>query len=271
MRGILGIFAAVLAVLYQKSVWNFTAQSDKAIADLLASSSTHPPFAEFETLPAPVQRWLKNSGAVGRQGIKCVRLKQTGWMKLKPEQRKWTKAEAEQVITTLPPSFVWTVKMKMNPFMPVIGKDSFKDGKAQMLIKMAALVPLAQVEGDAKTNESALQRFLMEMAWYPTAALLPYLVWKEEDGTAAEATMSINGVTGSATFHINEQGELIRITALRFKDNGNEAKRFPCVAEIKRQMNVDGFTIPAEIEITWLLEEGPFTWYKFSVHDVEIT
>lgn len=270
MKGILAIFAAVLAVLYRKSVWNFTAQNKKDREELSVNSSARALDTELETLPLSVQRWLKNSGAAERSAIKSVHLKQSGLIRLKPEQQKWTKAEAEQVIMTDPPSFIWTVKMKVNPFMAVIGRDSFKGGKAQMLVKLAALVPLAQVEDDAKTNESALQRFLMEMAWYPTAALLPYVTWKEVDETTAEATMSYSGVKGTATFHVNDQGELVKVTASRFKDSGADAQRFPCVAEIKQQMKVDGIVVPAEIEITWLLEEGPFTWYKFKVHDMKI-
>ncbi|TWT13292.1 DUF6544 family protein [Planomicrobium sp. CPCC 101079] len=269
MRGIFAIFTAVLAVLYRRSVWNFTAQNKKGMGRLLMNSSMSEPAAEIGTLPMPVQRWLKKSGAAVSPAIKSVRLKQAGLMRLKPEQQKWMKAEAEQVITIDPPSFIWTVTMKMSPFIRVIGRDSFKEGKAQMLIKLAALVPITQVEDDAKTNESALQRFLMEMAWYPTAALLPYVTWKALDDTTAEAAMSYNGVKGSAVFHVDEQGELVKVVASRFKDNGAEAQRFPCVAEIKRHMKVDGVTVPEEIEITWLLEEGPFTWYKFKVHAME--
>ncbi|TWT25391.1 DUF6544 family protein [Planomicrobium sp. CPCC 101110] len=270
MRGIFAIFAAILAVLYQKSAWNFTAQNKKDIDDLSVNSTAEALGAELETLPLSVQRWLKNSGAAERSAIKSVHLKQSGLMRLKPEQQKWIKAEAEQVITTDPPSFMWTVKMNMKPFVAVIGRDSFKEGKAQMLIKLAALVPLAQVEDDAKTNESALQRFLMEMVWYPTAALLPYITWKEMNETTAEATIIYGGVKGTATFHVNEQGELFKVIASRFKDSGADARRFPCVAEIKQHMKVDGMVVPAEIAITWLLEEGPFTWYKFKVHDMKI-
>lgn len=236
---------------------------------LIMGPSVDEILADIDMLPEPVQRWLKRSGAAERQKIKSVRLKQTGLMRLKPEQKNWLKAEAEQAITTDPPSFIWTVNMSMNPFVGIIGRDSFKEGKAQMLIKLAALVPVAQVEDNAKTNESALQRFLMEMAWYPTAALLPYVTWKELDESTAEAEMSYNGVRGSAVFHVGEQGDLVKVVASRFKDNGAEAQRFPCVAEIKRHMEVEGLNVPAEIEITWLLEEGPFTWYKFKVHGME--
>lgn len=269
MRAIFSLLVIVLAALYKGSIWNFTAQTKKEMNELAAHTRGAGPETELEDLPRPVQKWLKSSGAAGRTAIRIVRLKQTGWMKLKPEQQKWTPAEAEQLITTDPPSFIWTVKMKMKPYMTVIGKDSFHEGKAQLLIKLAALVPVAQISANSKTNESSLQRYLMEMAWYPTAAFLPYITWEELDEHTAEATMSYGGAKGSAVFHVDGEGCLVKIVANRFKDNDENAQRLPCVAEIKEHTEVDGILVPSKIEITWLLEEGPFTWYKFKVHDME--
>ncbi|WKA55390.1 DUF6920 family protein [Planococcus shixiaomingii] len=271
MRVIFSLFVIVLAALYKRSVWNFTEQNQKTKIDLLAAVDCAQPKTELEDLPLTVQRWVADCGLADRGAIKSVQLKQIGFMRLKPDQQKWMETEAEQLISTDPPSFVWTVKVKKNPLLTVIGRDSFKGGKAQMLMKLAAFVPLAQVEDNAKMNESALQRYLMEMAWHPTAALFPYVTWKEVDATTAEATMTYQGVTGSATFYMDKHGELEKVVASRFKDTDEKAQRYPCIAEIKCHVNVHGITVPSEIEITWLLEDGPFTWYKFKVHDVQFS
>lgn len=263
MKAIFLILTGLLALLYNRSAWNFSASNK------LRANPVIEPVTEIDTLPLTVQKWLKANGAHAKDPIKSVRLKQSGLMKLKPEQAKWIAVEAEQQTVIDPPSFLWTVEMKPNPLLRIAGRDSFQDGKAQMLIKLAALVPVSQVSDNAKTNESALQRFLMEMAWYPAAALSPHVTWKDVDETTAEATMSYKGITGSAAFHIDEQGNLVKVVASRFKDSDEQAQRYPCVATIKSTIEVDGFKVPSEIEITWLLEDGPFTWYKFKVHDIE--
>lgn len=254
MKAIFAILTGLLAILYNRSAWNFSASNK------LTANPATAPVTEIDDLPLAVQKWLKASGAHMSGPIKSVRLKQSGLMRLKPEQTKWIAAEAEQQTVIDPPSFLWTVKMKPNSLLAVAGRDSFQNGKAQMLIKLAALVPVSQVSDNVKTNESALQRFLMEMAWYPTAALSPHVTWKEVDETTAEATIWYNGITGSAAFHIDEQGNLVKVVASRFKDSDDQAQRYPCVATIKSTIEVDGFKVPSEIEITWLLEDGPFTW-----------
>ena len=274
MRAAIPLFIVGAAALYKGALWNFSNQSNKQVQQQLDGVPDAPPTKitkeMLEPLPQSVQKWLIDAGAIGENEIRTVSLKQSGWMRLKPEQEKWTKAEAEQTITTNPPSFVWTVKTNMAPFGQVVGRDSFESGKANMLIKAAGLLPIVHVSNDAKTDESALQRFLMEMAWYPTAALNSYITWEELNSTTARATMAYRGISGSADFYFTEHGELQKVVAYRYKDNGAQATRLPCVADIKAHHSAGAFKIPSTIEINWYLEEGKFTWYKFEVHGAEI-
>jgi hypothetical protein len=274
MRVAISLFIVALAALYKGALWNFSTQSNKQIQqqldkvpDVLPAKITK---EMLEPLPAPVQKWLTGAGVVGEDQIRTVSLKQSGWMRLKPEQQKWTKAEAEQTITTDPPSFVWTVKMNPRPFVQVVGRDSFESGKAKMSIRAAGLFPIVQVVDNDKANQSALQRYLMEMAWYPTAALSPHIAWEEIDRNTARATMAYQGVSGAADFYFEEGGELQKIIAYRYKDSHEQARRLPCVAEIKAHHSAGAYKIPSKIEISWYLEEGKFTWYKFEVHGAEI-
>lgn len=274
MRIAIPLVIVGIAALYKGALWNFSNQSSKQVQQQLDGVPDAPPRKitqeMLEPLPQSVQNWLIDAGAIGEDEIRTVTLKQAGWMRLKPEQEKWMKAEAEQTITTTPPSFVWTVKTNMAPFGQVVGRDSFEEGKANMLIKAAGLVPIVQVSDNAKTDESALQRFLMEMAWYPTAALNSYVTWEELGQNTARATMVYRGISGSADFYFNEEGQLQKVIAYRYKDNDKSAPRLPCVAEIKDFHNAGAYKIPSNVEISWYLEEGKFTWYKFEVHGAEI-
>ncbi|GGM40614.1 hypothetical protein GCM10011351_28520 [Paraliobacillus quinghaiensis] len=222
-----------------------------------------------EVVPLPVQKWLKNVGVVGKEKINTVSLKQKGLMKLKPSQEKWTTAEAEQYITVEEPGFIWNVNMRVNPFMHVVGRDLYIDGKSDMTIKLASLISVANVSDNWKANESTLQRYLLEMPWYPSAALSSYITWKSIDQYSAKATMTHQGVTGSATFYFKENGDLEKITALRFKDTDENAERLECIGEIIEQTVVDGITIPIKLNVSWMLEEGKYTWYKIDVFDVK--
>ncbi len=125
-------------------------------------------------LPYPVQLWLTNCGTVGKEKIYAVWLKQKGFMRTKPEQHKWIEANAEQYFTVNKPAFIWKVNMDIMPMLPVTGRDKFVDGKGQMKIKLFSLFNIANDSGE-KIDEGALQRYLAEICWFPSAALSSYI------------------------------------------------------------------------------------------------
>ncbi|GAA5417543.1 hypothetical protein Pryu01_02617 [Paraliobacillus ryukyuensis] len=223
----------------------------------------------IEDLPLLVQRWLKNVGVVGKEKINEVSLKQKGLMKLKPSQVKWTTAEAVQYTTVEKPGFLWNVNMRFLPFLHVIGRDSYIEGKSAMIMKLLSLITVANVSDNWKANESTLQRYLLEIPWYPSAVLSSFITWESVDQFSAMATMTYQGVKGSAIFYFMENGDLEKISALRFKDIDKNAERVECIGEIKEQAVVDGITIPTKLHVSWMLKEGKYTWYKIDVFDVK--
>lgn len=223
----------------------------------------------IDLLPPPVKNWLHAIGAVGHERVESVRLKQSGWMKLKPGQKTWTASEAEQISFTDPPAFHWSVKMKMGKGLVVTGKDSFLEGKADMRIKLAGILPISRSADNEKTNESALQRYLMELAWYPSVALSPFISWQEVDAHSATATMDYGGLSGSATYFFDEHHELLKVEAWRYKESGKDARPLLCIGTINEHKQVDGLKVPVDMEISWELAEGTFTWYKFQAHDFQ--
>lgn len=108
----------------------------------------------------------------------------------------------------------------------------------------------------------------MELSGFPSAALSRYVEWKAIDAHTARAEMAYNWVVGRATFHFGADGELLKVTAMRFKDSDEKAELVPCTAHIRKYQTVDGIRLPSDIAINWELAEGPFTWYEFTIRDV---
>lgn len=260
----------LVGVIIGFSLWNFNGQINRETQELLSTPTPEEQrITEDMTihLPTPVRRWLTESGIIGKESIHKVHLRQKGFMKLKPEQKNWIEAEAEQSFTIDRPSFIWRVKTSMAG-LPVVGRDRFSEGEGGMQIKLAGLIPVVNVSNDKKLNESTIQRYLGEIIWFPSAALSPYISWEAVDNNSAKATMRIGNNEGSALFHFNAAGELERFTAQRYKDIRDE-KPTEWVAEVKGYGTVAGIKIPVRIETSWILEEGIFTWYKFDVFDVK--
>ncbi|RSK25969.1 hypothetical protein EJF36_03125 [Bacillus sp. HMF5848] len=217
-------------------------------------------------LPKPVQKWIRTTGIVGKEKISQMYLEQRAQMRLKPEQENWSNADVKQYITVTKPAFLWHVNVSMSG-LPIEGRDILKDGQGKMLIKLGSLFPVVNVRNNSNVNQSTMQRFLLELPWYPSAALSDYIEWEAIDDKSAKATMTYNGVTGSATYFFNEDGELVKGSAWRYKDNDSD-ELVECVADLKESKLFDGIKIPTNVEITWMLDEGPYTWYKLNVEDV---
>ena len=159
--------------------------------------------------------------------------------------------------------------MKLFSVVPVAGRDKFTDGKGDMEIKIGSLFPVVSANSNEKLNQAALQRYLAELGWYPTAAVRPYIDWRPVDERTAEATMEYEGTSGSVTFQFTEDYDLEKISAMRYRDSGDDAEKKEWFGEVRETKVVNGLRIPAKIDISWVLEDGVFTWYKFEVTDLE--
>ncbi len=265
------IFAAFTAVSAGK--WQFNKQIDAELEKLKENNSKISDDQVIRTedlqhLPSPVKKWLKKVGITGKNKIEAVHLKQSGLMKLEADQKEWFKPEAKQYIAVNKPGFLWQVDLPMLPLINTKGKDLFYQGKASMNIKIASLLPVVNQEANDKINESALHRFLLELPWYPTAALNDYLDWQEIDSTTAKATIDYKGVKASADFIFDQEGNLIRTEAMRYRESDEKSERMKCTGELSGYQTVDGIKIPTEIDVNWYLPEGKFTWFKVKVDEI---
>ena len=159
--------------------------------------------------------------------------------------------------------------MKLFSVVPLAGRDKFADGKGDMEIKVGSLFPVVSERSNEKLNQAALQRYLAEIGWYPTAALRPYINWEELDEHTAEATMEYEGTSGSVTFQFSDGYDLEKITAMRYRDTGEKAEKKEWIGEVKETKVVKGLRMPTKIDISWVLEDEVFTWYKFEVTHIE--
>ncbi|SMD45926.1 hypothetical protein SAMN00777080_4599 [Aquiflexum balticum DSM 16537] len=216
-------------------------------------------------LPSPVQNWLENCGIVGKPAIGNVQMEQLFEIKLKPDQKNWYSTKAKQYITANPPSFIWTARMQVMPLVYASGRDKFIDGKGEMLFKLLSIFPVANDGNNPEINEAALQRFLGEIVWIPSAALEKYIKWEAIDNNSAKATLSYQGTSGSGIFTFNEKGEVEKYTAMRYMGSGPDAKRFEWYIDIAENKEMNGIIVPNKCSATWVLPSGEWTWTEIEV------
>lgn len=223
--------------------------------------------SDLNDLPLPVQKWLRRSGALGKPYMNIGKVTQVAEMQMKPDQENWLPATAIQYTSIDHPAFIWMVDVKMNPLIYFKGRDKFENGRGEMLITLNGLIPVVDEQGE-KMDEGSLQRYLGEMVWFPSLALSPHIRWTGIDSTTAEATMDYMGTTGSGTFFFNTEGDFVKFSAMRFKGNEADAKRYEWVLLVNGYKTFGGVKIPADMTATWKLENQDWTWLKLQITDV---
>lgn len=260
-----------VAIIIGYSRFNFRNTINSERKTLFENLNRQPPKIIDEEvligLPIIIQKWLANSGILGKQTISNVYLAQELKLKMKPEQSDWYSGRAEQYFTIEPPAFNWSVQMEISPALNVAGRDRFEDGKGEMIIKLLSLIPVAKAKNDQKVNQATLQRYMAEIVWFPSAALSQYITWEPIDDFSARATMEYKGTRGSGDFHFDSDGNFKKFVAMRYKDaNAIKPVEWSVIATKTEEQN--GIKIPVECEASWELENGKWTWLTLKITDL---
>ena len=190
-------------------------------------------------------------------------------MKLKPDQRIWYTAEATQVITATPPAFHWAVQVHVHPLLTVYGEDSLVSGRAAMRMSLFGLWTVSEVANDARVDEAAMQRYLAELAWFPAAARNSAIEWEAMGDHEARATMRTGKQSASGIFSFTPAGDFLRFEALRYREQGPDAKRLPWIAEAEQWATFDGIRVPSRLRASWMLDGSVWTWLRIKVTDLQ--
>jgi hypothetical protein len=267
-----GLNALILAVsLVACAAWNFNKNVETEVQGLFAESgAAKTPVITAESLtplPPVVQKWLKRAGVVGKNRIRTVHLKQIGRMRTKPGGN-WMPVEAEQFFTVSQPGFIWRARIEAAPLFFLVGRDQYRHGRGNMLIKALALVQMADSKG-TEIDQGTMLRYLAETAWFPTAALSDYIRWEGLSDTSARATMHQGGVTASGVFTFNPAGDVTQFEARRYGEfDGTYRLETWSIAMRDHQERAWGIRIPVQSEVTWKLKTGDFTWYTLAISDI---
>lgn len=225
--------------------------------------------SQLDSLPPVVKKWLHTSGAAKKRFVQSVSLQQSLQLKMSPDQKSWTSASAYQYFNVANPSFVWSVDIPSMYLLPVQGRDKFVDGKGEMLIKFASLIPVVDEKNNHKIDEGSLQRFLAETAWFPTAAISPYISWEQLDENSAQANMTYQGTSGSGTFYFDDFGNFKKFETLRYRGGEEKSERSPWIIEVQKSNRINGIVIPTELTCTWMLDNEEWTWLKVKITAIE--
>jgi hypothetical protein len=251
----------------------------RALRARLAAGATGPALAPFterdlEGVPAPVARYFAASLRPGQPLVRHARLTWRGEFNLgEPGQDKWVPFEAEQWFVPPSPGFVWDARMRMAPGLDVFVRDAFVDGRGSMLGRAVGLWTVVDAQGSPEIATAALQRYLGEAVWFPTA-LLPRqgVRWEPLDDRRARATLTAGRVTATLEFRFGEDGLVASVftPARSFDDGKSPARPEAWQARNLRHEVRAGLTVPADAVVEWLLPSGPHAYWRGRPLELEL-
>jgi len=193
-----------------------------------------------------------------------VWLSQRGEMRANP-RGPWRPFTAEQVISIHEPGFAWLARMQAAPFVSARILDCYVGGEGLLEARLFGSLRLARAAGPQATK-GELMRYLAELAWAPHAMLHnPQLSWREIDATIVE--VSAESPAGLARVRlIFENGDIARVEA---DDRPGAVGRRIVPTRWQGRCcdyrEVDGCRIPTRAAASWLLENGPFEYWRSRV------
>lgn len=215
----------------------------------------------LDSLPAPVARYFRRALTDGQSIVTRAQIEQQGEFRV---GESWSPFRAAQVFTTAPVGFVWDARIAVSPLMPVLVRDAYIAGSGSMRAQMLGLYSLANQSGRHELNAGALQRFLAEAVWFPTA-LLPgsNVSWLPIDDQAARATLVDGQTTVSLEFRFNQDGDVVEVFAPdRFAENHGRYEPKPWIVRCEDFETHAGMRIPVRCEVAWVGANGPEPYWR---------
>jgi hypothetical protein len=183
---------------------------------------------------------------------------------------KWRPLSAEQRFVVRPAGFVWDARIAMMPLVPVLVRDSYVDGTGTMHASMAGVYTVTHQSATPKLDEGALQRYLAEAVWFPTA-LLPSagVIWRAVDDHSAVAALTDDHSTVSMTFHFDESGDVTRLTGHRYYEEKGTYTLRPWIVTCADYEAHNGVRIPTNCEVAWQLPSGLQPYWRGRISAVQ--
>ncbi len=221
----------------------------------------------LRNLPAPVQRYMTNTGVVGKPWINTVRIRYTGKFRTAAD-RPWMPIRAEQFYTTHPPAFLWKARFKMAGLWLMSGQDMYKAGHGHMFGKVAGLFTVFDARGE-ELDQGTMMRYLNEMTWFPIAFLGDNIAWQAVDDRSADVTFTDCGKSVSARLLFDEAGRLTDFVTQRYRENKGSFSFDTWSTPMTKYGVLAGLNLPICGQAVWKLPSGDLPYADLEIREIE--
>jgi hypothetical protein len=211
-------------------------------------------------LPPPVSRYLRHVLPQGQRRIVGADAVQEAEFFV---NGAWKPLRATQRFSVAPPGFVWDARIEMARLLSVYVRDAYADGEGSMRATLLGLYTLTDQKGRSELDAGALQRYLGEALWIPTAFLPGSgITWAPAGDRAAVATITDGETAVSLEFRFNDKDEVAEVVGLRFAENNGSYELRPWQVQCGDYARESGMLVPLFCEVAWQTAEGRAPYWR---------
>jgi hypothetical protein len=265
-----GGMALALRIGSSRQVRAGAAMREQLLARASAPGTGRVRAADFRYLPAPVARYFRHVLVDNQPMIRVARYRQRGELRTGIDSARWMPFDAEQVVAPPAHGFLWDAHVGLTGPLHLLVRDAYLNGYGSGQVYAQSALAVDGQGGNMEMNAGALQRYLAEGPWYPTA-LLPAagVRWTAIDDTRALATLSDAGITVSLEFRFNSEGEIVGVyTPGRWRTVGGGYVLTPWEGRFDSYQQIAGMRVPTGGEVGWIDGERWQAVWKGQIRDI---
>jgi hypothetical protein len=212
--------------------------------------------SDLAGLPDAVQRYLRFMGVVGRPRDWSFRARFVGRFRLR-HRLGWMPAEAWQYNSGVDVARVFVMRLRLAGIVPMVGRDTYVDGRGRMLGRLLDRVTVADGQGD-EFDIGELTTYLNDAILVAPSMLLgAATTWSGIDDHTFDVTLSDAGRHVTGRVFLDDRGAPCDFsTTDRFADLPGGLVRAEWRTPVDGWENVDGRPLPGPMRAVWELPEG---------------
>ncbi len=221
--------------------------------------------ADIASLPNPVQKYLRYTGALNKPKVKNMKIVFDGEMRDKGKD--FFKFNSVQYNFFDDPARLFFMKAKMYG-ITLPGYHCYQNATATMKIRLLGLFNVVNVKG-MEMNKAETVTVFNDMCLMTPASLIDKRIeWTPIDSLSAKAIFT-NGVNKiSAVLYFNQQGQLINFVSDDRYAVG-DMKQYRFSTPVKEYIQMNGRNILKYGETIWHYPDGEFVYGKFTLKSIE--
>lgn len=211
---------------------------------------------DLAALPEPARRWLRWAGVVGRPQDIRFEARLRGRFRRGPGQ-PWMPMDAWQDNALHPIGRVFLMRLDVAHVVPMVGRDTYLNGRGRMVGTLFGLVTVADGAGEP-FDIGELTAWLNDaVVLAPSMLLDDRVAWSPVDDGSFTVAVTDHGRTVSAIVFVDDEGAVTDFTTTdRFADLADGPVRAEWRTPIDGWTERAGRRLPTRCQAVWHLPDG---------------